>query len=108
VKNYVNLYKLVAYNTIDTLEYGSTPSNVLKAYPIGTPVISSANRLSASSIKLQWGKVAGATGYALYSSPTLNGTYTYLRTVNGSTNYTFTGLYCRPYYFKVRSVVKIS
>lgn len=63
-------------------------------------------RVSKTSAKVTWTKVAGATGYEVYRSTSKNGTYAKLKTVAGvgTTSYTDKNLSSKKaYYYKVRA-----
>lgn len=71
-----------------------------------TPTISKVSRKSATSLKITWNKVNGASGYALYRSTSENGKYTKIATIKkGKTvSYTDKKKSCgKTYYYKVRA-----
>lgn len=84
----------------------STASKKVSVSKIGTPTISSAKTVSASSIKVSWKKVSGAQGYYLYRATAKDGTYTLVQKISGGTKVscTDTGLnQGTTYYYKVRA-----
>lgn len=68
-----------------------------------TPPVLKAVSASSSSYTLSWSASAGAAGYALFTSSTANGTYTYFKTVT-SASVTLTGLSAdSAHYYKVKA-----
>ncbi len=103
-------YKVRAYRKVgSTKVYGSFTS-VLSAKPVlGVPKSVKAVRASSSSIKVNWNKVTGATGYQVYRATAAAGTYTLVKTVKATTEatqtYTNTSLTNgKSYYYKVRAI----
>lgn len=96
-------YKVAAYRLVGTTKvYGPQCAAVGKR--VVPPIITSftAVRYSATSIKLTWGAISGASGYELYRSTALAGTYTLLKAQTALT-YTNTTLKTgTTYYYKVR------
>lgn len=77
----------------------------------GKAAISSANSAGYNKIKVKWNKASGASGYYIYQSTSLNGSYKHVKTVSGgsSTSGTVSGLKTgKTYYFKVRAYKVIS
>jgi fibronectin type 3 domain-containing protein len=66
---------------------------------------------SASSIKVSWKKISGASGYKVYRATSSGGTYTKVCTAKsaGTVSYTDTGLTSgKKYYYKVRAYRTVS
>ncbi|QGQ98997.1 S-layer protein [Paenibacillus psychroresistens] len=83
-------------------------TNTLNALnnPIGTPAGVNASLTNSGAIKIKWTAISGATGYNVYRSTSLNGTYLKINTSAISSNsYTNTGLSAgATYYYKVTAV----
>ena len=97
-------YKVRAYKTVDgTKVYGSY-SSVKSAKPVpAAPTDVKAKKASSTKIKVSWGSVSGASGYAVYRATSKTGSYTKVTTTT-SKSYTNTGLTSgKTYYYKVRA-----
>lgn len=84
----------------------STASKKVSVSKIGTPTMSSAKTVSASSIKVSWKKVSGAQGYYLYRATAKDGTYTLVHTITSGSTVSKTDTGLNPgttYYYKVRA-----
>jgi hypothetical protein len=82
----------------------SAMSKCRVTYPIAVPSMS-LTRLSATSVKIQWGGVTGATGYEIYYCATANGTYQLVVTASGTVRYyTHKNLTGTKAYYKMRSI----
>ncbi|MBQ2990118.1 MAG: fibronectin type III domain-containing protein, partial [Clostridia bacterium] len=98
-------YKVKAYNfdgESGLSSYASAKTNAEGRPSVPTGVSAAAQ--SSSAIKISWSKVSGATGYYVYRSSSLNGTYSKVGTVSSgsTTSYTNTGLSSgTAYYYKV-------
>jgi len=68
-----------------------------------TPTGFTAAKASATSIKLKWGSVSGVTGYEVYRSASLTGSYTKVKvlTLNTFTDTSLTG--GKTYFYKIRA-----
>ncbi len=97
-------YKIRAYRTVNGVKVYGLYSAVVSAKPVlSTATSLKAARVSATSIKLTWGTVAGVTRYEVYRATSGTGTYTRLTEVISAT-YTNTGLTTgKTYYYKVRA-----
>jgi len=97
-------YKVRAYRTVGTINVYSNYSSVVSAKPIpATPGSVKAARASSTSIKVSWGKVAGASGYQVYRATSNTGTYSSVGTTT-SLSYTNSKLTTgKTYYYKVRA-----
>ncbi len=70
---------------------------------LGTPTLT-VTAQKYDSVKLSWNAISGAKGYEVYRSTSGSGTYTKIATVDGSLDYTDTGLKSgQRYYYKVRA-----
>lgn len=68
----------------------------------GTCRITKVDNSKQNKIRITWNKVAGASGYKVYRSSSLNGKYTRVRTT-GALSYTDKVKNGRTYYYKVRA-----
>ncbi|MDO5785488.1 MAG: VanW family protein [Eubacteriales bacterium] len=105
-------YTVSAYQTVDGKKVSSSYSSTGisgKAVP-ATPALKSAESASATSIKLTWGSVSGATGYHVYRRTSTNADWKYLTTLVGAKySYTDTGLTKgQRYYYTVAAYYKMS
>ncbi len=97
-------YKVRAYRTINGAKVYGAFSVVDGARPtLGVPASVRAYRASATSIKVTWGGVTGASGYELWRSTSSTGTYVLVKATT-DTYFTNTGLATGQwYYYKVRA-----
>ena len=83
-------------------------TNILNAlnHPINAPTGVNASLTNSGAIKIKWTAVSGATGYNVYRSNSLNGTYLKINTsAISSHSYTNNGLSSgATYYYKVTAV----
>ncbi|MGN0551160.1 MAG: S8 family serine peptidase, partial [Acutalibacteraceae bacterium] len=73
---------------------------------LSKPAIKSIADGKSKQLTVNWGKVAGATGYMLYRSTSQNGKYTLLKTItkNATVSYTDTKLTNgKTYYYKIKA-----
>lgn len=101
-------YKLRAYRMVgDKTVYGEYSDVVNAKAKVGISSVKSAKSASTtkySAATVTWSKVAGANGYRVYRSKSLDGTYKALKTVKGVTSYTDKTTVCgNKYYYKVRA-----
>lgn len=84
------------YKGIKTLSFTIKPSWVKEA---------KLNNISTTSVKLEWKKCAGVTGYEIYRATSKNGKYSKVATLSTNTNtYTNSGLGTwTKYYYKIRA-----
>lgn len=97
-------YKVQPYRVSGSKKiYGST-TGVLSAVPVpAMPTSFTAARYSASSIRLAWKAVTGASGYEIYRATSYRGTYSYVATTS-SASYINSGLTSNvTYYYKIRA-----
>lgn len=72
----------------------------------GVPLNLKATSSSYNSIKISWTAATGATGYEIYRAESINGKYSKVKTIKG-TSYNNTGLTTdKTYYYKVRAYRK--
>ncbi|MHB1454628.1 MAG: leucine-rich repeat protein, partial [Saccharofermentanales bacterium] len=97
-------YKVNAYRLVGTTKVYGSQAAAVSAKPIPATVGTiTAARYSATSIKISWPAVSGASGYELFRSTSSAGTYTLIRTQT-ALYYTNTGLKTgTTYYYKVRA-----
>ena len=70
---------------------------------LGTPTLT-VTAQKYDSVRISWNAISGAKGYEVYRSTSSSGTYTKIATVDGSLDYTDTGLKSgQRYYYKVRA-----
>lgn len=105
-------YTVSAYQTVNGEKSVSSynPSGISgKAVP-ATPALKNAESASATSIKLTWGSVSGATGYHIYRRTSTSADWKYLTTLVGAKYaYTDTGLKNgQRYYYTVAAYYKMS
>ena len=102
-------YKVRSYNLIGS---SMTPSGEFSTAASGvpanpTPAITKVESLSGTSLKLSWGKVAGASGYEIWRRTGTTGDYKLIKT---TTALSFTNTYLKAgtcYYFKIRAYTLI-
>ncbi len=97
-------YKVRAYRSVGGVKVYGAYSAAAQAKPaLAIPASVRAVRASSSSIKVTWGKVAGASGYELWRSASSTGTYALVRTTS-SLYFTNTSLSAgKWYYYKARA-----
>ncbi len=92
-------YKVEGYNLVDGKVVVTTlPSAAKEFVPVGVPVITTIANNSAGRVFLAWKAGAGATGYEVYRSRTLNGVYQRLR-ITTALSFTDIGLVRGASYF---------
>ena len=75
--NAVYHYRVSAFKTFgDQRIFGDTSDPVHYNTPLATPVITSVNNMSFTSLQVQWSAVEGAVGYQVYHSLIQGGEYT--------------------------------
>jgi uncharacterized repeat protein (TIGR02543 family) len=97
-------YKVRAYRLAGTTRIYSNYTGVVSATPLlSTPVTFALARNSATSVKLTWSAVSGRTGYEVWQSLSLTGTYSLVKTTSYA-YFTHTGLTAgKTYYYKIRA-----
>lgn len=97
-------YKIKAYSLAGTTKKYSSLTTAVSAMPVpAVPASFTAARYSSTSIRLTWAPVSGASGYAVYRSTSLTGTYSLIYRVVAAA-YNNTGLTTgKTYYYKVRA-----
>ena len=106
-------YKMRAFRNEDGKTYYSAYSKVVEVKPVPNRVqISGVQAPSAGKMKISWARISGADGYRVYRAESSSGTYTYVRTLNGNSNVTYTDtikkIKGKKYYYKVRAFRKTS
>jgi lactocepin len=100
-------YKVKAYYKKGSTVVYSSFSDVKSAKAVlGAPAKPKAKKASATSIKLGWSKVTGASGYEIVRCETKTGTYTLAATVKGGTKTSYTNVKLtkgKTYYYKIRA-----
>jgi lactocepin len=82
-------------------------SNGKSGVPLGQVTITKIAKQSASSVKLTWTAPAGTNRCNVFRSESKNGSYTYIASVVGETNYTDTKIEKgKTYYYTVRPYKK--
>jgi len=101
-------YKVKAYTTVGTTPTFGVATAAANAAPKpATPTGLKALRASATSIKLSWTSVTGATGYAIYRSKSPTSGFTGIATAT-SASYTNTGLTTRTkYYYQIKAYTTV-
>lgn len=97
-------YKVRAYRTVgSTKVYGAFSVSDGARPVLGIPTTVRAARASATSIKVTWGGVTGASGYELWRSTSSTGTYVLVKATTAK-YFTNVGLTTgKWYYYKVRA-----
>jgi uncharacterized repeat protein (TIGR02543 family) len=97
-------YKVKAYRLVGTTKIYSEYSIPASAKTIlNVPTNLKAASASYSSIKLTWSAVSGASGYAIYRSTSLSGTYAYVTSTSYLTYTNTSRLTGTTYYYKIRA-----
>lgn len=94
-------YKMKFYTSAGA----SSESSVMGAIPVGKNSVTSVKSYGSGKLKVSWSQASGATGYLLYRSTSLNGSYARIATISsGSTlSYTDSGLSTgTTYFYKVK------
>ena len=101
-------YQVKAYTLVGSTKIYSAFTSAVCAKPIpATPTGLTAARAGATSIKISWNAVTGATGYAIYRSTSPTSGFTYIKTVT-SASYTNTGLTTgTTYYYKIKAYTMV-
>ena len=81
---------------------------VWKANTVGVPANAKAVSSSATSIKVSWNAVTGASGYEVYRATSENGTYSRLGTVTTTSRECGSLTVGKKYFFKVRAYIEIN
>lgn len=101
-------FKVMAYGTSDNKKTYSVQSSAASA----APVIASPTGLYVSCVtykkqKIEWDKLANASGYAIYRSTSKNGTYKCIKTITSGSTTSFTSSSGitpgKTYYYKIRA-----
>ena len=100
-------YKVRSVVTVSSKKYYSSftdPAQITRK-PVKT-TISSVKNYKTKKAKVTWSKVSGATGYKVYRSTSLNGTYKRVKTIKSSRTASYTNTKLskgKTYYYKVRA-----
>jgi GH25 family lysozyme M1 (1,4-beta-N-acetylmuramidase)/fibronectin type 3 domain-containing protein len=100
-------YKVKAYSMVGSIKVYGNSSSPVYAKPVLQTPIADYSETSADTIHLYWGTIEGASGYRVYRSTSMSGTY--FRTADiSTTDYEDTGLYSGTvYYYKVRAYITV-
>ncbi len=99
-------YIVRAYRTVNNTKYFGAYSTGLNGKPVPTQVKNiTAKEASATSMKISWSKVNGASGYRIYRIDPKTGKYQYVTQVGkgSTTSYTEKGLKKGTYTYKMRA-----
>ena len=100
-------YKVRAYVKSGSKKVYGSNSKICSAKPVPAATTSlTVKRASSTKAKLQWKKVAGASGYVVYRSSSKNGTYTAVKSLTSAKKLTYTDTKVKKgkaYYYKVRA-----
>lgn len=103
-------YMVKAYRLMGVTKIYSPESQIKSVTPL--PALVTGLRLampSVTSLKLAWTAVEGATGYEVFKSSTLAGTYVLIGTVVSATEFNVTGLTFNTItYYKVRAYTTVN
>jgi len=101
-------YQIKAYTLVGSTKIYSAFSSVVSAKPVpAAPTGLTAARASATSIKISWNTVTGATGYAMYRSTSPTSGFAYIKSVT-SASYTNTGLTTgTTYYYQIKAYTMV-
>lgn len=101
-------YKVRAHMTVGTTNLYSEYTTPVSAIPAPSQVTGlNVNSTSYNAIASSWNSVLGASGYEVYRSTSLDGTYDLIQTVTG-TSYIDSGLTTNvTHYYKVRAYVTV-
>ncbi len=110
VSGQISEYMIKAYRLIGSTKVYSVDSSVKSVTPI--PSLVSGFKLampSVTSLKLAWTPVLGATGYEITKATSSTGTYSLMKTVEGSSEFTVTGLtFNTTTYYKIRAYTTVN
>ncbi|WP_066389764.1 S8 family serine peptidase [Neobacillus mesonae] len=105
-------YKVVANGTVDGVKLASPYSSVVSGKPaLKTPTGVKAAKASSTSVKVNWSKVNGASGYQVYRATSKAGKYSAVKTVTSGKTVSFTNTKLakgKTYYYKVRAYKTVS
>ena len=105
-------YKVKAYQTVNKVKKASAYSSIVSAKPIpAKPTNFKLSSISATSAKIAWKKVTGASGYEIYRATSKTGKYTKIATSTkgSSVSYTSKNLVTgKSYYYKLRAYKKVA
>lgn len=95
-------YKVMAYQTVGNTVTNSKYSSVASARPVlATPISAKAAKYTATSAKISWNRVSGASGYTVYRATSARGKYSTV-TSTASTSFKNSGLSRgKTYYYKI-------
>ncbi|MFQ9514891.1 MAG: Ig-like domain-containing protein [Eubacterium sp.] len=104
-------YKVKAYTLVGKTKYKSKKSSAVSVtLPVAKTKIKSATSVN-TGIKLKWKAVAGASGYRVYRSDSLNGTYKRIKKIKSGLKLKYTDknvIKGRTYYYKIRAYKTIN
>ena len=103
-------YKVCAYYTENSVKHTTEFSNTVSVtiLSIATPSIKSISQSAAGTALISWSTISAADGYELWRCRTENGTYSLMKSVDGTatSNYNLTS--GATYFYKVRAYKNIS
>lgn len=95
-------FKVRAYHiTENGRKYYGFYSGYKSVKVLPTPSITKIERVGNSTVQLTWSKVTGASGYNVYRSDEINGFYTKIKSVTGTTVQNYGLSTGKSYYYKV-------
>lgn len=99
-------YKVRAYRKYSKTGYSSYSKIVAGTPSVVAPVVTASGYTYTQNI-LTWPKVSGATGYKIYRSTSLNGTYKAIKTVKTNSYIDSKLTVGKNYYYKVRAYATV-
>ncbi|WP_216830406.1 InlB B-repeat-containing protein [Alkalihalobacterium elongatum] len=100
-------YKIRAYRVVDGIKIYSNYSSIASGKPVLARVISvTTTSASYNQIRINWGRVTGASGYEIYRATSKDGKYTRVKSITSGSTLTFTNgsrATGTTYYYKVRA-----
>ena len=104
-------YKVIAYRTVNSKKIYSEYSLIKTIIPAPiAPKMKNVKKSGAKALKLNWGKVAGASGYEIFVSTSKNGKYKKITTITKGKIVTYTNGKLKSkktYYYKMRAYTKV-
>jgi len=105
-------FKIRSYKTVSGKKiYSSYTLVISKKLTVPTPKNVKVSNSSATSLKISWSKVSGATGYQIYRADKKTGTYKNIKTITSETTTSYTDKKLKngkSYYYKIRAYKTVS